>query len=87
MATPPDAKTMRRLVKEDKAMPAPDQGRPGRFPIRDRSELSAAIRALGRVDEADRPKTRKFIIKRARALDAMEMIPNTWRADGTLKTD
>lgn len=83
----PDAKTMRHLVKEGKAMPAPDQSRPGRFNIRNRDELDDAIQALGRVDEADRPKTCRFIIKRAKALNAEDMIPDTWRADGTLKTN
>lgn len=81
----PDADTMRRLVRQGKAMPAPDQSRPGRFPIRNGSELSDAIRALGRVPAKDRAMTRRFVMKRARALGATDMIPDTWRRDGTLK--
>lgn len=80
----PDAETMRRLVREGRAMPAPGQDRPGRFPIRSRTELSDAIRAVGRVDEEGRPKVRRFIMRRARALNATSMIPDTWSRDGTL---
>lgn len=68
-------------------MPAPGQERPGRFPIRNRSDLDKAIRAVGRAGggEDDRRKVRRFILKRARALDAMSMVPDTWNADGSLK--
>jgi hypothetical protein len=85
----PDADTMRRLVQQGKAMPAPGQDRPGRFQIRNRSELSDAIRAVGRVTpptEEARAKVRRFILKRARAIGAADMIPATWAADGTLKS-
>ena len=88
MATPP-ANEMRRLVKQGKAMPAPGQDRPGRFNIRNRGELSDAISAVGRVKPATeeaRAKVRRFIIKRARALGAMNMIPDTWDlSSGRLK--
>lgn len=85
----PDADTMRRLVKQGKAMPAPGQDRPGRFQIRNRGELADAIQAVGRVKpptEEARAKVRRFILKRARAIGAAEMIPATWAADGTLKS-
>jgi hypothetical protein len=62
--------------------------RGGRFPIRNRSDLSNAIRAVGRVrpnTPAARAAVRRFIIRRARALDATEMIPESWASDGTLK--
>lgn len=81
----PSADEMRRLVKEGKAMPAPNQDRPGRFNIRNKGELSDAIQAVGRVDASGRAKVRRFIMKRARALDATDMIPDTWQSDGTLK--
>jgi hypothetical protein len=84
----PNAKTMRALVGKGQAMPAPGQSRPGRFNIANRSDLDKAIRAVGRVtpdtDEA-RAKVRRFIIKRARALNAADAIPPTWNADGSLK--
>lgn len=59
----------------------------GRFPIRNRTDLAAAIRAVGRAKGggAGRQSVRRFIIKRARALGATSMIPDTWRSDGTLK--
>lgn len=61
----------------------------GRFPIRSRADLENAIRAVGRVQpptEAARGTVRRFIIKRARALGAMDAIPDTWNADGSLKS-
>lgn len=85
----PDAKEMRQLVQQGKAMPAPGQDRPGRFQIRDRAELEAAIRAVGRVqpatDEA-RAKVRRFIQKRARALNLAQLIPDTWDSSGNLNS-
>lgn len=89
MATP-SAEEMRSLVREGKAMRAQDQGRPGRFPIRNRADLDNAIRAVGRAGgpsgtEQDRRTVRRFIIKRARALGLTNMIPDTWNADGSLK--
>ncbi len=59
----------------------------GRFPIRNRSDLANAIRAVGRAKggEAGRAQVRRFIIKRARALGASDMVPDTWQQDGSLK--
>lgn len=84
MATP-DAATMKKLVQQGKAMPAPGQDRPGRFNIRNGGELDDAIKAVGRVPAAGRPKVRKFIMARADALKLTSKIPDTWNADGTLK--
>lgn len=53
----------------------------GRFPIRNRSDLANAIRAVGRVrpnTEQARAEVRRWIIRRARALGAADMIPDTW---------
>lgn len=87
MATP-GTDEMRSLVKQGKAMPAPGQDRPGRFPIRNRSDLEKAIRAVGRSKggEAGRKLVRRYIIRRARALGLAELIPDTWNADGSLKS-
>ncbi|MGA5629803.1 hypothetical protein ACPCTH_33545 [Streptomyces cellulosae] len=59
----------------------------GRFPITNREDVAKAIRAVGRAKggEQGRVKVRKFIIKRARALNASGLIPASWGADGTLK--
>lgn len=85
----PNAKTMRALVAKGQAMPAPGQGRPGRFQITDVQSLQDAILAVGRVrpntDEA-RAKVRRFVMKRAKALGRLDLIPDTWAADGSLKS-
>jgi hypothetical protein len=48
----------------------------GSFPIRNRSELSDAIQALGRAK--DQARVKRHIIKRARALGAVSMLPDSW---------
>ncbi|KIZ16840.1 hypothetical protein [Streptomyces natalensis] len=61
----------------------------GRFPIRNRADLENAIRAVGRVQpptEEARSKVRRFIIQRAKALGASDAVPDTWSADGSLKS-
>jgi hypothetical protein len=81
----PDAKTMRNLQKQGKAMPPLQSGGRPRFQIRNASDLDNAIKAVGRVALAGRPKVRMYIISRARALGLMSAIPDTWNADGSLK--
>lgn len=77
-----DTTTRRRLAQQGKAM------RGGRFPIRNREDLLNAIRAVGRAKggEAGRRAVRRFIIRRARALGLMNLIPETWNSDGSLKS-
>ena len=82
----PDAATMRNLVKQGKAMPAPGQSRPGRFQIRNADDLDNAIQAVGRVPAEGRPKVRKFIMKRAAQLGLSSRIPDTWDSSGNLKS-
>jgi|HigsolmetaAR206D_1030411.scaffolds.fasta_scaffold20662_1 hypothetical protein len=83
------AEEMRRLVREGKAMrTGRDDPRPGRFPIANREDLLNAIRAVGRVrpnTEEARARVRRFIMRRARELGLGELIPPTWKADGTLE--
>lgn len=82
------AEPLRRLVKQGKAMPAPGQDRPGRFPIATRADLENAIRAVGRAKggEEGRRKVRQFIMRRAKEMGLERLIPDTWAADGSLKT-
>jgi hypothetical protein len=82
------ADPLRQMVKQGKAMNAPGQDRPGRFPIANRADLENAIRAVGRVNggEPERQKVRRFIIKRARDLNLQDLIPDTWAANGSLKS-
>jgi hypothetical protein len=82
----PTAEQRRALAKSGAAMPD------GSFYIRNRSELSDAIQAVGRAtpnagesDVARRNAVRRHIIKRANALNLSSMIPDTWNSDGTLK--
>lgn len=56
----------------------------GRFPIRNRTDLENAIRAVGRA-KGDHDMVRRFIVKRARALNLMNLIPDNWSADGSMK--
>lgn len=83
-----NADAMRRLINKGKAMPAPGQDRPGRFPIANRQDLLNAVKAVGRVqphtDEA-RAAVRRFILKRASELNLSSLIPPSWAADGSLK--
>jgi hypothetical protein len=64
--------------------PLGECGRP-RFRIENPQQLADAIRALGRVAAADRPRVRRFIMRRARAMGLSNRIPDTWAPDGTLK--
>ena len=84
----PNAREMRDLVKQGKAMPAPGAA-PGRFPIANRQDLQNAILAVGRVrpntDQA-RAQVRRFVMKRAAELNLSSMIPPNWSADGSLKS-
>lgn len=47
----------------------------GSFPIRNRSDLRRAISAFGRANRDDRRRVARHIQRRARALDAMDMLP------------
>lgn len=67
-------------------MPDPE-GSGGRFPIRNRTDLLNAIRAVGRAKggEEGRRKVRRFIMRRAHELGFANLIPDTWAANGSLK--
>jgi hypothetical protein len=83
----PDFSTAQRktLASQGKAMPDPEGGG-GRFPIRNRSDLANAIRAVGRAagGAEGRAKVRRYIMRRARELNLTSMIPDTWKADGSM---
>lgn len=81
----PDTKTMRNLQKQGKAMPPLQPGGRPRFNIKNASDLDNAIKAVGRVAPAGRPRVRKFIMARARALGLSARIPDTWDSSGNLK--
>lgn len=59
----------------------------GSYPIRNRSDLENAIRAVGRASggETGRRAVRRFIIKRAKTLGLSELVPSSWSPDGSLQ--
>ena len=64
-----------RMAEAGTAMPD------GSFPIANRSDLMNAIRSVGRAKNYDAAK--QHIISRARALNAMDMLPEDWRNKAT----
>lgn len=63
-------KQREKLAKKGQAMSG------GSFPIRNRSDLQNAIRALGRAK--DPAAAKRWIIKRARELKALDLLPEDW---------
>lgn len=55
----------------------------GGYPIGDKQDLQNAIHAVGR-GGTDHNTIRQHIIKRAKALGASDMIPDTWNTDGSM---
>lgn len=80
----PNAEQRRAAVKKGQALP--DSNGPGRYPVRNKSDLQKAIRAVGRSTKTSHSVVRRFIIRRARALGLTGMIPDTWNSNGTLRT-
>lgn len=60
----------KKLAEKGEAMPD------GSFPIRNRSDLINAIQAVGRAKDYE--ATKKYIMKRAKDLDAEDLLPDTW---------
>lgn len=58
---------------------------PGAFPIRDKADLRRAIQAFGRAK--DKAKAKAHIIRRARALGAVSMLPDSWNVGATASVD
>ena len=71
---------MRDYDRAERDRMAGDEAMPdGSFPIRDKEDLRNAIQAVGRAKDYDAAK--RHIIKRARALDAEDMLPDEWAGD------
>ena len=58
--------------------------RPARFPIHDKADLRRAIQAFGRAK--DKAKAKAHIIRRARALKAVSMLPDSWGITAAIET-
>ena len=67
------------LASQGKALPD------GSFPIRNKSDLSNAIQAYGRAGDKGRAKS--WIIRRARALGATGMLPDSWGVSKSESSD
>ena len=52
----------------------------GRFPINNTADLRRAILAYGRAKPADKPAIKRYITRRAAALNATNLIPQSWRS-------
>lgn len=68
-----------KLAKEGLALPD------GSFPIRNKQDLRDAIAAIGL--GINYQKTKKWIIKRARELDAVDMLPEKWKVKDSDDSD
>lgn len=66
-------KQREKLAEEKEAMPD------GSYPIRNRADLKRAIQAFGRSKNPE--KTKAWIKRRARELDAEELIPESWKSE------
>jgi hypothetical protein len=56
----------------------------GAFPIHDKADLRRAIQAFGRAK--DKAKAKAHIIRRARALKAVSMLPDSWGITAAIET-
>lgn len=52
----------------------------GSFPTRDREELKAAIESYGR-ETGNKNELRRYLIRRAVALNATDLIPDDWEVE------
>jgi len=77
------AEGRRAAAKQGAALPSKSGGAP-RYPTPNRTYLAKAIKAVGR-GKGDHSLIRRYLIRRARALGATDMIPDNWNSDGSTK--
>ena len=70
-----------RAAERDEALPD------GSYPIRNKGDLQRAIQSYGRASDQDKVKVKKWIIKRARELDAVDMLPESWNVEEISHSD
>lgn len=63
-----------RAAASEKGFALPD----GKLPIRNGAELRAAIKLRGKVEGHSEEQIKKHIMKRAKALDMMDVLPEEW---------
>lgn len=74
------ADELRQMLKDGKAFENPN-GEPS-YPIGDKADLKNAIDAVGR-GSGDHDAIRAYIVRRAGALDANDLIPDSWTSSGS----
>lgn len=72
-----DISTEARKAAADRDEALPD----GSYPIRNKADLQRAIQAFGRA--SDKEKVKRWIIKRAKELDAVDLLPESWDVAGS----
>ncbi|HEY2101479.1 MAG TPA: hypothetical protein VGH72_33785 [Pseudonocardia sp.] len=88
LADTPDATKRKRALGKGLAMP-PLPGKSdgdARYPVENGSDLTKAIKAVGRGNGGDSAHNaiRRHIIKAAKSLGLEKMLPENWKADGSL---
>jgi hypothetical protein len=78
------AESRRAALKRGQALPPLREGGTARYPIRNVEDLDNAIKAVGR-GKGNHNELRRWIIRRARELNASNRIPENWNPDGSLK--
>jgi hypothetical protein len=58
----------------------------GSYPIRNEDDLKNAIQSFGRAKEEDRGKVRRHIMRRAKALGKIDLIPEKWNKQHVAST-
>jgi hypothetical protein len=84
MATTPvheTAEGRKKAAAKGAALPSKSGGAP-RYPTPNVAYLKKAIRAVGR-GKGDHAVIRRYLIRRARALNASNLIPDNWNSDGS----
>ena len=84
MATTPQHETAegrKKAAAKGAALPSKSGGAP-RYPTPNVEYLKKAIRAVGR-GSGDHDVIRRYLIRRARALGASNLIPDNWNSDGS----
>jgi hypothetical protein len=79
-----NADQMAQMLKAGQAMPNAD-GDPS-YPIKDEEDLKNAIKAVGR-GKGSHAAIKNHIVKRAKALGKVDMLPDDWNADGSNDAD
>ena len=72
-----------RMALAEKGQALPD----GSYPIRNVDDLKNAVKAYGRSNKEDRAKVRKHIMKRARQLKQVDLIPSEWAKAASAEAD